>query len=354
MIQYIVQKNKSFFFFMFIIFFCCPVYVASGSPLEKEISFTGRTMGTYYSIIVVSRRNMDKAGLKQGVDVCLKLVNKSMSCFMQNSEISKFNRTKGGKKFKISNDFYLVMLQAEKLFKMTNGAWDGTVKPLVDIWGFGTKKEADRIPDKDQIIKLLGETGFDKIVIGKQHTLLKKNSSVSLDLASIAKGYGVDSVGRYLKNSGFKNFVVDIGGEVYVSGEKSPRHPWIVGISRPDESFFSSSPLYMKIKLRNRAIATSGDYRNYIKIKGKIYSHIINPATGYPIDNGVVSASVIADNCTFADGLATALMVMGHKKGLDLVNRLKNVDCLIIVKQHDGTLKSWESDNFKRNIFSGR
>ncbi len=307
-------------------------------------------MGTYYSVRIVSTDHMNKVTLKQGVDVCLKMVNKSMSCFMEDSEISQFNRTKAGRIFKISNDFYRVMLQSEKLFKLTDGAWDGTVKPLVDIWGFGSKGDTDKIPDKNKILKLLNQTGFDKIVIGNR-TLLKKKTSVTLDLASIAKGYGVDSVSGYLKDSGFKNFVIDIGGEVYASGEKRAGHPWIIGISRPDERVFSHPPLYMKIKLENQAIATSGDYRNYFKVKGKIFSHIIDPVTGYPIDNGVVSTSVIASDCTFADGLATALMVMGHKKGLTLVNRLKNVDCLIIVKHKDGKLKSFESDNFKKNIF---
>ncbi len=348
MIQYVLLKYK--FLVLVLLFFLFPFNVLSASPIQREVSITGKTMGTYYSIKIISPRHMNTTSLKQGIDVCLKMVNRSMSCFIPNSEISNFNRTGADKLFKISNDFYQVMQQSEKLFKMTNGAWDGTVKPLVDIWGFGTKKDISRIPDKNTIIKLLSDTGFDKIVIGKK-TLLKKKASVTLDLASIAKGYGVDSVGKFLKGSGFKNFVVDIGGEVYASGTKKPGHPWIIGVSRPDENFLSQS-LYMKIKLTNQAIATSGDYRNFIEVKGKIFSHIIDPSTGYPIDNGVVSASVIAENCTFADGLATALMVMGHRKGVELVNRLKNTECLIIVKNKDGSLTSWESDNFKKNSLS--
>ncbi len=349
MIKDITFRHKALFIFYSLLFFLNFSNIALGSPFQNDISFYGKTMGTYYSVRIVSADHINKVTLKQGVDVCLKMVNKSMSCFMQNSEISRFNRTGADRIFKISNDFYRVMLQSEKLFKLTKGAWDGTVKPLVDIWGFGTAGDSDKIPDKNKIFKLLDQTGFDKIIIGKS-TLLKKKASVTLDLASIAKGYGVDSVSRYLKNSGFKNFVVDIGGEVYASGEKKYAHPWIVGISRPDESVFSRPPLYMKIKLKNKAIATSGDYRNYFKVKGKIFSHIIDPVTGYPINNGVVSASVIASDCTFADGLATALMVMGHKKGLALVNRLKNVDCMIIVKHKNGNLKSFESDNFKKNV----
>ncbi len=350
MIRYIMPKYKNclLIFFCFLLF--CPLNVLLASPFQREISFSGRTMGTYYSVKIISHRNVDKFKLKQGVDVCLKLVNKSMSCFIPDSELSKFNKIKAGEPFKISNDFYRVMLQSERLFKMTNGAWDGTVKPLVDIWGFGSKGDINKIPDKSEIIKLRGQIGFDKIIIRK-NTLIKKQSSVTLDLASIAKGYGVDSVGRFLKESGFKNFVIDIGGEVYAAGSKGPGHPWVIGITRPDESFFSR-PLYLKIKLKNKAIATSGDYRNFIKVKGKIFSHIIDPSTGYPIDNGVVSASVIAGTCTFADGLATALMVMGHKKGVALVNSLKNTECLIIVKQSNGTLKSFESTNFKNNLIN--
>ncbi len=343
MIEFIKQ-TKIFSFFLLLLFFC-PSNILLGSPIQREISFTGKTMGTYYSIKIMSGRDDIKPSvIKQDVDVRLKMVNKSMSCFLPQSEISRFNRTRAGEVFKISNDFYYVMLQSEKLFKLTNGAWDGTVKPLVDIWGFGTKKDIRKIPDKNEIKLLLRRTGFNKIII-KKDALEKKISSVTLDLASIAKGYGVDAVGELLKNLGFNNFIVDIGGEVIAAGEKNHGHPWIIGISKPNDTF-SFQMMYKKIKLRDRAIATSGDYRNFFQIKGRTYSHIINPATGYPINNGVVSASVIAENCTFADGLATALMVMGHKKGLKLVNRLKNTECLIIVKEKDGRLTNWESNNF--------
>lgn len=344
MIKFIKFRQKiSPLFFLFLFFFWQP-NILLGSLLQREVSLTGKTMGTYYSIKIMCTGNINPTSIKQEIDVRLEMVNKSMSCYLPNSEISRFNRTLAGQSFKISNDFYRVMLQSQRLFHLTNGAWDGTIKPFVDIWGFGTKKDTRKIPDKKEISMLLGQTGFDKIIIGK-NTLQKKISSVTLDLASIAKGYGVDAIGEILKNSGFKNFIVDIGGEVTASGEKHPGHPWVIGISKPDNTF-SFEKMYKKIKLKNKAIATSGDYRNFFKAKGRIFSHIINPATGYPINNGVVSASVIADNCTSADGLATALMVMGHEKGLKLVNSLKHTECLIIVKEKDGTLTNFESNGF--------
>ena len=325
-------------------FLSCPVDAAE-SPSNSTIElFTGNTMGTAYHIKVVMQNNDDKKLLSSLIEDKLKDVNQSMSVYSPTSEISLFNNAEKGKVIEISPEFYSVMVTSQKIYHITEGAWDGTVKPLVDLWGFGTKNEITTTPSSDIIRALLETTGFNQITI-QNNSLQKHNSAVTLDLGSIAKGYGVDAVGQLLKEQGHNNFLVEIGGEVLASGEKMPGKPWIVGISKPDK-WDKPEMIYHSFQLKDKALATSGDYRSFTIIEGKRYSHIINPDTGYPVENGVVSASVISDNCTFADGLATALMIMGQEKGIKLVNSLENTECLIVVRDKEGILKDYMSKNF--------
>ena len=230
---------------------------------------------------------------------------------------------------------------------MTDGSWDGTVKPLVDLWGFGTKKSIHTIPEADKIALALSKTGFHHIDIKGQQTLLK-TADITLDLGSIAKGYGVDALARLFTSSGIHDVLVEIGGELYGSGTNKKGKPWSVGISEPDKQF-SNQNLFKIIRLNNHAIATSGNYRNFLEINKKTYSHIIDPKTGFPVDNNIVSASVISKDCTFADGLATALIVMDVQKAIALVNSLEDTECLIIQKKATQFI-SHTSDNFDRFV----
>jgi thiamine biosynthesis lipoprotein len=187
--------------------------------------------------------------------------------------------------------------------------------------------------------------GFDRIRIAEPNFLVKNPATVTLDLNSIAKGFAVDRVSGLLAGGGFENYLVEIGGEIYAAGVRADGKNWRVGINRPqpDAAF---NEVYKAVSLANRAFATSGDYRNFFEIDGVRYSHVIDPRTGYPVSNGVVSVSIIADNCTLADGLATAIMVMGPEKGLQLVNQLNNVECFIVVEKPDGRLLDFYSQGF--------
>ena len=263
------------------------------------------------------------------------------------SELSLFNDQKTKTVVKVSSDFYDTMLTAKKLYDMTDGSWDGTVKPLVDLWGFGTKKKILKIPESDKITLALAKTGFHHIDI-REHNKIFKTKDITLDLGSIAKGYGVDALTGLFTASGINDVLVEIGGELYGSGTNKKGKPWSVGISKPEKQF-TNQKLYKIICLENHAIATSGNYRNFFEIKGKTFSHIIDPKTGFPVDNKIVSASVISDNCTFADGLATALMVMDVQKALALVNNIPNAECLIIQKKATRFI-SHASDNFDRFV----
>jgi len=317
--------------------------ILAGCSARKEIVFSGRTMGTTYRVKVVGGYFQNTGGLQEKIDRRLKAINQSMSTYLADSEISNFNRLKkADTRFEVSNDFLQVMRVAANIYRLSDGAWDGTVDPLVNLWGFGRKDSGGAIPDNQKVSKLLKNVGFDFIKILDDRYLLKTNPSVTLDLGSIAKGFGVDQIAELIKAQGFKDFLVEIGGEVYAAGFRKNGQPWRVGVNKPRKDA-PINQVYKVVPLTDKAMATSGDYRSFFEINGKRYSHVIDPRTGHPVANGVVSASVIADNCTFADGLATAIMVMGYAKGLALVNRLDGVECLIVVRQADSTLQDYFS-----------
>jgi len=322
------------------------VLLFSGCGMKKEFEISGKTMGTTYHIKVVAGFLQNTKLLKDEIDMRLDEINESMSTFRKDSEISRFNDYQSvGKKFPISEDFYNVMTVAKTIYEATGGAWDGTVKPLVDLWGFGKSEGKHTIPDKSQVAALLSNIGFNNIEIFSDQYLVKKNPSITLDLASIAKGYGVDQVAAVIRANKINNFLVEIGGEVFAQGHRKDGKRWRIGINRPQKN----APLdqvYKILELQNKGFATSGDYRNYFEVNQKRFSHIIDPRNGFPVDNDVVSVSIIANTCTFADGLATAVMVLGDQKGLDLVNRLDNTECLIVTQNKDGVLIDHFSKGF--------
>jgi FAD:protein FMN transferase len=309
----------------------------------REYTVQGRTMGTYYTVKLISSRKQSIDLWQKKIDTRLAQVNAGLSMYDPDSDLSRFNRSDAGRPFRLSHDFAQVMETARTVFTLTGGAWDGTVKPLVDLWGFGTRHPTDTLPGPAAISEALALTGFEHLVF--ENNLVKKtNPGITLDLGSIAKGYGVDAVAQVLTRSGIDNFLVEIGGELYGSGVNRHKKPWSVGVTNPLKTG-SDGDFFKVVTLENRAIATSGDYRNYFTFQGRVYSHIIDPKTGSPVDNQVVSASVIADTCTFADALATALMVMDPADSLALVERLDDVACLIIQKTPTG-FTEFASRNF--------
>jgi len=326
-----------------------PLFQSTGFAFNPgtEHVISGKTMGTFYTIKFISSKKESSSDWKSRVDIRLKEVNKRLSIFDPKSEISGFNRQEIKKELKISSDFYAVLFSAQKLYQLTEGAWDGTVKPLVDLWGFGTQKSENKIPDPEKIAFALSRVGFHHIDI-KGYPAVYKKTAITLDLGSIAKGYGVDAVAALFSESGIHDVLVEIGGELYASGKNKKGASWTVGISKPDKQF-ANQALFKVVRLNNMAIATSGNYRNFFEKEKKTYSHIIDPKTGVPVDNNIVSASVISKDCTFADGLATALMIMELQKGLLLVNSLEDTECLIIQKTGQALI-SHTSDNFDRFV----
>jgi thiamine biosynthesis lipoprotein len=313
---------------------------------QVETTFKGRTMGTTYMVKVVGARFSRTSHLKALIEARLERVAASMSTYRPGSEISRFNALdQAGEPFAPSADFLAVMRVAAEIHTATDGAWDGTLDPLVTLWGFGREQHGDRLPTAAEVEARLPRVGFERIAITPQGGLVKGDGRLTLDLASIAKGYGVDAVTRLLEDQGFSDFLVEVGGEVFAAGRRIDGKPWRVGINRPDRSA-GFSEVYKVVALTEKAFATSGDYRNYFEAEGRYFSHILDPRTGYPVTNGVVSASVLADTCTLADGLATALMVMGPEAGIALVESLPEVEALVIVRKGDGELREYASTGF--------
>ncbi len=314
---------------------------------QKEHLIQGRTMGTTYHITVVSGDFKGVGGLKEKIDARLQDINRVFSTYFEDSEISRFNAlNKVGEKFRISDDFIQVMKAGRKIHELSEGAWDGTVSPLVDLWGFGPTQRQTQKPTVAEIKSLMQNIGFDHIRIEEPHFLVKNLATVTLDLNSIAKGFAVDQVSALIAAVGHKNYLVEIGGEVYAAGVRPDGKNWRVGINRPQKDA-ASNEVYKVVALQNQAFATSGDYRNFFEIDGVRYSHVIDPHSGYPVSNGVVSVSIIADTGTLADGLATAIMVMGAAKGIQLVNRLESVECIMVVEKSNGKLVDIYSKGFK-------
>ncbi len=303
-------------------------------------------MGTTYHIKIITGYFNNLSGLQSKIDQRLATINQSMSTYRPDSEISQFNTIQDiTALMQVSDDFLTVMQAAQRIYELTDGAWDGTVKPLVNLWGFGNTKQPRTVPDAAVIKDTIHEVGFKYIRIIGNGFLQKHVEKVSLDLASIAKGFAVDQISELLKVEGLGNFLVEIGGEVYAAGLRQDGRPWRVGINQPDPAA-TLLETYQVVPLHNRAMATSGDYRNFFEIEGKRYAHILDPRTGFPVDNGVVSASVVADSCMFADGLATALMVMNPKESMNLVASLDGVAALIIVRNDDSSLSRYASESF--------
>ncbi len=341
-----LKSVKPFLLLLIIVLICIPEASAKSVALKTETVISGRTMGTVYHVKLVTSDDVETAPLKSALEDLLADLNRSMSTYDPQSEISRFNQAKLDHAVAISDDFAAVMQISQKIYTLTSGAWDGTVKPLINLWGFGPKGQLTKVPTPEAVLAARSKIGFHHIKVRDNRFLIKQKPEVTLSLASIAKGYGVDRLAAYLSQKSYTNFLVEIGGEVYAQGFNAAGDPWRVGINRPDPGGRLDA-VYWVVKLSKNALATSGDYRQFYEISGKRYSHIIDPKTGYPVQTGVVSASVVAGNCALADGLATALMVMGPEKGLALINSLDGVDALIVVRDADGDLIDYFSNGFK-------
>ena len=331
-----------------IVLFMISLGSLSGCGGRQETTFGGSTMGTTYHIKIIRGYFKSPSGLKAKIESRLQEINQSMSTYIPESEISRFNAIQNTReKLRISEDLQRVLQVGQLLYGMTGGAWDGTVKPLVNLWGFGnTQNVTPTVPSKEMVARRKAEIGFKYVDLSESGSIRKKRIPLSLDLASIAKGYAVDQIALLIRQEGIRDYLVEIGGEVYAAGLRKDRTPWRIGVNLPEKGA-QLDAVYDIVSLEDRAMATSGDYRNFYEKDGAVYSHILDPRSGFPVDNGVVSVSIIADRCVFADGLATAVMVMGRDEGLSLVERIDGVEALIITRRRDNVLEAYASKGFQ-------
>lgn len=297
---------------------------------RKTTNFAGATMGTTYSIRVADLpRHIDHSALKFAIDGILATLNDQMSNWRPASEISRFNAGAASSWVGVSGDTLSVIEEALRISRVSGGAFDPTIGPLVDLWGFGPASGNRHVPSQNQIGAALRKTGFQNIRTSvSQLAVAKRKASVEITLCGIAKGFGVDRLAEHLDREGVDQYLVEVGGELRARGYSPRRRPWRVGIERP---IAGRRTIQRIVELHGEAVASSGNYRNFFDRNGMRFSHIIDPRTGEPISHETASVTVIAPTAMQADALSTALMVLGPEAGLDLAEK-ENLAALFIVK----------------------
>jgi thiamine biosynthesis lipoprotein len=278
------------------------------------VVISGRTMGTTY-LVKIARPpvNFSLSKLQAATGEVLEQINDAMSTYRTMSEVSRFNRSPSTDWFGVSPETALVVAAAQQISRESGGAFDVTVGPLVNIWGFGPGANQRQVPSAEKIAQALADSGFQNLQVRKVPPALRKSTGkLVIDLSAIAKGYAVDRIAALLEDSSINNFLVEIGGEIKTRGAKLDGSAWTVGIELPDDEQRNVQEV---LALSSSALATSGDYRNFFERDGRRYSHTINPRTGRPVTHQLASVTVVADSCMLADGWATALMVLGPEQG---------------------------------------
>tara|TARA_B100000475_G_C14994571_1_gene313742 strand:+ start:238 stop:1149 length:912 start_codon:yes stop_codon:yes gene_type:complete len=287
-------------------------------------------MGTTYSIkIKTADAVVNQEKIRADIEKILLEINQKMSTYIVDSELSVINFSNSLDSNLISDDLFKVISHANTISKTTNGAFDITVGPLVNLWGFGPNKSENKIPSNEEIELIKKNIGYKKIYLNKETTSIKKlHPDLYVDLSGIAKGFAVDKIALYLNSYNLENYLVEIGGELIAKGTNEDNEVWQIGIENPNNN------LAKIIGLKDIAMATSGDYRNYFEKNGVRYSHTINPNTGKPIKHKLASVTVLDKTAMNADALATAFMVLGPAKTIELANELK-IGVYLIIKNDE-------------------
>ena len=302
---------------------------------------TGLVFGTSYRL-----KNKCDSDLVKDIEQELKKVDNSLSPFNEKSIITAVNNNKD---VELNEMFLSVFKKAMEISENTGGAFDITVAPLVNAWGFGFKSGSD--PGKAQIDSLLNIVGYKKVTL-EAGKVVKQDPRIMLDCSAIAKGFGTDVIANYLRSRGVKNFMVEIGGEIVTSGINEERLPWKIGVTKPSDDPLSDkgSELMTILNVTDKAMATSGNYRNFYYKGGKKYAHTIDPKTGCPVQHSLLSATVIADDCATADAYATSFMVMGFEKARKFLEKHTELMVYFIYSDEKGNNAVWFSPSLKDKI----
>jgi len=315
------------------------------NPFHKHKNYVfneGPVYSTSYHIAYESPGGKD---LQKGIEQKMMELDNSLSVFNQNSTISKINQNLS---VKVDPLFKKCFKKAMHISSRTEGAFDLTVSPLVNAWGFGFKNK--ETITQSLIDNLLQITGYRKIKL-RMNSIKKERPEIMLDASAIAKGLSVDLVAKYLHSKGCRNFMVEIGGEIFAKGINSNNIKWRIGISKPEDEIISFDENYQAIvSISNKALATSGNYRNYYMEGDKKFSHTIDPRNGYPVEHGLLSATVLADDCMTADAYATAFMVLGVEKSLQIANNTRGIECFLIFSGANNKYEQVYSKGFAKYL----
>lgn len=301
----------------------------------------GLIFGTVYKVTYQYDEN-----LKEEIEAALKRFDGSLSPFNDTATITRVNHNED---FVPDTFFINVFRRSMEISKETDGAFDITVAPLANAWGFGFKKGT--FPDSAMIDSLQEITGYTKVNLSAEGKVMKQDPRIMLSCSAIAKGYAVDVIAQLLEQKGIRNFMVDIGGEIVVRGENPKKDLWRIGINKPvDDSLSMNQEIQTVLNITNIGMATSGNYRNYYYKDGKKYAHTIDPRTGYPVQHNILSATVIARDCMSADAYATAFMVMGLEEAEQFANAHPDIDAYFIYSDENGKLQTFLTNGMEKYV----
>ena len=323
-------------YLLFILFLSC------NSALDNKTAIvnSGETQGTSYNIKYIGPHGID---YKDQIDSLLQEVDNSLSTYKNQSLISRINYNQ---QKKTDSLFRTVFRSAKEIFNQTDGLFDCSVAPLVNAWGFGFSQKEQM--DSSRVNEILEIVGFDKVYL--QNDMILKPKRMLLDFNSIAQGFTVDLISKMLEQKKIKNYLVEVGGEIKSRGKNIQNKVWTVGVDKPIEQINYDDRFQFVIKLDNKSLATSGNYRKYIIEDGIKYSHVINPITGFPAKNNLLSVTVIHNDCMIADAYATAFMVMGLEKSKNFLKDNKDLEAYFVFSADGEALNTHVTENFEKSI----
>lgn len=311
------------------------------TPKKQKMTVEGYAQGTTYNIVYLSENGDD---YQRSIDSTLIEIDNSLSTYQKRSIISKFNQSDST--LEVDQMFLDVYEVSKKVFEISEGAFDPTIAPIVNAWGFGF--ENLHSTDSATIDSLRSFVDFNKITLNDK-MVIKERKGMMLDFNAVAQGYSVDVLANLLESRGINNYLVEVGGELKAKGFNSSDTLWRIGIDRPIEDL-KERELEAIVNLDNKSLATSGNYRKFYEKDGMKYSHTINPKTGYPVEHNLLSATVITDNCSEADAFATVFMVVGLQEAKKIISTSKNLEGLLIYSDENGDLQTFMSDGLKECI----
>ena len=308
------------------------LFLAACGEADQLREIRGGTMGTTWSAQFVESADTDTAGLRDELDAALETVNAQMSTYREESHISRFNQAEAGESVALPPEFTVVLMAALELAEATDGAFDPTVGPLVNLWGFGPDGPRGEAPPEELLDAARERVGWQQLEFDMDGRRLTQPGGVYLDLSSIAKGYAADLLAEVLEGRGIDRYLVSIGGDMRIRGDKPGGAPWRIAVERPDPG---SRDIHTVIEPGDVAMATSGSYRNFFRDGEQTYSHTIDPLTGYPVPQDLVSVTVLHDSAKMADGLATAITALGAEDGYRFA-REQGLNALLLISDNEG------------------